>query len=275
VEAFIAQRLIRLICPDCKQQDKSAPLELKKLIARDLGLKSVDEVKIYRGKGCPACNFIGFFGRTAIYEILLVDEAIKDLVLKKAPSSQIKKAAVAKGMRTLRQDGWQKTISGATSPEEVMKVTSIEEESDSDKETDVSGQRQSRPEILPEEKVQSTGLERRVYVRLDSKVNVSYKIIEKEHDLLKRGIVPEQLSVTENISAGGVLLYVDEPLPIGSILELKLELPSESDSIECLARVVRVETTAEKGYLIGVCFLDLSGAERSRLNKYVEITQRG
>lgn len=93
--------------------------------------------------------------------------------------------------------------------------------------------------------------------------------------MLKRGIVPEHLSVTENISAGGMLLYVDEPLPVGSILELKLELPSESDSIECLARVVRIETTAEKSYLIAVCFLDLSGAERSRLNKYVEITQRG
>jgi hypothetical protein len=273
VEAFIAQRLIRLICPDCKHEDKSAPLELKNLIARDLGLKSVDEVKIYRGKGCPACNFIGFFGRTAIYEILLVDEAIKDLVLKKTPSSQIKKMAVSKGMRTLRQDGWQKTISGLTTPEEVMKVTSIEEESDLDKKMAVASQQQFRSEILPEEKVPSSAdLERRDYLRLNSKVNISYKIIEKEHNLLKRGIVPEHLSVTENISAGGVLFYLDEPLPVGSILELKLELPSESDPIECLARVVRIEMTAEKGYLIAVCFLDLSGAERSRLNKYVEIT---
>ncbi|MDD5255446.1 MAG: ATPase, T2SS/T4P/T4SS family, partial [Candidatus Omnitrophica bacterium] len=127
VEAFIAQRLIRLICPDCKYEDESAPVELKSQIAQEMGLKSIEEVKIYRGKGCPSCNFTGFFGRTAIYEILLIDEEIKDMILKKAPPGQIKKFALSKGMRTLRQDGWYKTISGITTPEEVMKVTSLDE----------------------------------------------------------------------------------------------------------------------------------------------------
>ncbi|MCX5703555.1 MAG: ATPase, T2SS/T4P/T4SS family, partial [Candidatus Omnitrophica bacterium] len=260
VEAFIAQRLIRLICPDCKQEDKSVPSELANLIARDLGLKSLNEVKIYRGKGCPVCNFTGFFGRTAIYEILLVDEAIKDLILKKAPSNQIKRMAVSKGMRTLRQDGWQKTISGLTTPEEVMKVTSVEEELDAGKKTDVFPRQQLPWEGLSQGSLESAGLEKRAYVRLDSKVNVSYKIIEKEHGLLKRGVTPEQLSVTKNISAGGVVFHSDEPLAVSTILELKLELPDGLDSIECLAKVVRIEMTAEKSYYIAVCFLDLSGA---------------
>ena len=128
VEAFIAQRLIRTICSGCKLEDKDIPTELKEQIAKDLGLKSSDEVKVFRGKGCPICNQTGFLGRTAIYEILLVDEQIKELIVKKMPSNQIKKMAISKGMRTLRQDGWQKVIAGITTPEEVMKNTSAEDE---------------------------------------------------------------------------------------------------------------------------------------------------
>ena len=126
VEAFIAQRLLRVLCADCKYEDTRAPLELRELIAKDLRI-SVQEVKVYRAKGCNNCNGTGFFGRIAIYEILLADETIKDLILKKTPSNQIKKVALAQGMRTLRQDGWQKVIAGITTPEEVMKVTPAQE----------------------------------------------------------------------------------------------------------------------------------------------------
>jgi hypothetical protein len=265
VEAFIAQRLIRVICPECKYEDKTSPLELKNLIARDLELKST-EVKIFRGKGCPNCNFTGFFGRTAIYEILSVDEAIKDLIVKKTPSDQIKKIAIARGMRTLRQDGWQKVISGLTTPEEVMKVTSQEEHSrDIERKTPIFSSH------LPDETISSLGSEKRRYQRLNSKINLSYKVLKSKDDLLKRGLSPEQLSVTKNISAGGLLFYADEPLPIGSILELNLELPDGKEPIECLARTVRIdEMEEEKKYNIAVCFLDITGAERTRLNKYTE-----
>lgn len=255
VEAFIAQRLIRVICPDCKYEDKTIPEELKEMIARDLELKSTEVnpvrdrlpeatdrhpqslisngVNIFRGKGCPNCNFTGFFGRTAIYEILPVDEVIKDLIVKKTPSDQIKKIAITRGMRTLRQDGWQKIISGLTTPEEVMKVTSAEEHSRIlERKTPIFSSH------LPNETISHSGSEKRRYQRLNSKINLSYKVFKSKDDLLKRGFWSEQLSVTKDISAGGLLFYADEPLPIGSILELNLELPDGKEPIECLARIV-------------------------------------
>ncbi len=266
VEAFIAQRLIRLICQDCKYEDTSAPPELKELIATDLDLTSKAEVKICRGKGCPTCNFTGFFGRTAIYEILLVDEEIKALILKKTPSNQIKNMALSRGMRTLRQDGWQKTIAGLTTPEEVMKVTSAAEPLEVEKNEVLFHQAQPGPDASG-----SQDLNKRVYQRLDSKVNVRYKAYKTQEELYKRGFKPEQLSVTRNISAGGVLFVADEPLPVGSILEVKIELIDRSEPIECLARVVRVdEMEPKKNYTIAVCFMDITGAQRARLNKFVE-----
>lgn len=266
VEAFIAQRLIRVICPECKYEDKAAPWELKNLIAGDLGLKAAD-VGIFRGKGCPNCNFTGFFGRTAMYEILIVDEEIEDLILKKASCEQIKKIAVSKGMRTLRQDGWQKITKGITTPEEVMKVTSQEEHLGAlEKSTPIPASeltRDNSPSLNPEE---------RRYLRLNSKINLSYKALKSKADLSKRGFQPEQFSVTKNISAGGLLFYNDELLPLGTILGLKLELPDGSAPIECLARIMRIDKRQEEGgYDIAVCFLDLANAERRRLDKYVEI----
>jgi len=265
VEAFIAQRLIRVICPECKYEDNKVPPALKELIAGELGVKAA-EVKIFRGKGCPNCNFTGFFGRTAIYEILLIDEAIKDLVLKKTTSSQIKKIAVSHGMRTLRQDGWQKTISGMTTPEEVMKVTSIEEQIDIEKNPQVSRAEPSEDDIL-----KPSQFDKRAYTRLSCEANLRYKVFKSQQDLMKRGFNPEQLSVTKDISAGGLLFVSNEPVTIGSILELKIELPDSKEPIECLARVVRIEEReADQNYNIAVCFLDITGAQKARMNKYVK-----
>jgi type II secretory ATPase GspE/PulE/Tfp pilus assembly ATPase PilB-like protein len=269
VEAFIAQRLIRLICQDCKFEDKDAPEELKEMIARDLGLKSTQEVKIFKGKGCPSCNFTGFFGRTAIYEILLTDEKIRDLILKKASSDQIKRVALAQGMRTLRQDGWQKTIAGLTTAQEVMRVTSIEENLEPEK---VVVKPHNNPSSENEEhNLGALPSERRVYSRLSRKINIRYRVFKSSDELIKRGYAPEQLSITRNVSAGGLLFVSDSLLPIGAVLEFKIELPDSSKPVESLARVVRIEEIEpEKSYNIAVCFLDITGADRARLNKYVE-----
>lgn len=265
VQAFIAQRLVRLNCPDCKYEDEKAPLELKEIIAKELGLKSMHEVKIYRGKGCPNCNFTGFFGRTAIYEILPVDELIKDLILKKTPSGSISRVAVSKGMRTLRQDGWHKTISGLTTPEEVMRVTTVAE------------QPLVKQQSLPHEYKFSDDvhrplvLDKRIYPRLDTKVNLHYTIFDSEEALVKAGFKPEQFSVTKNISAGGVLFFSNEPLLVSAIIELKMDLPDGEEAIDCLARVVRAEEAGQEHlYNVAVCFLDITGAERARLNKFIE-----
>ncbi|MCM8781052.1 MAG: Flp pilus assembly complex ATPase component TadA [Candidatus Omnitrophica bacterium] len=267
VEAFIAQRLIRLICLDCRYEDTSAPIELKEMIAKDLGLKSIDAVKISRGKGCPSCNFTGFFGRTAIYEILLLDGAIRDLILKKTPSGQIKRLALSRGMHTLRQDGWQKVIAGLTTPEEVMRVTSAEE-----------SVLESKYSIFqmpsfwePQQTSPLSEQDRRSYLRLNTKINMKYKIFKSVQDLTQQGFQPEQLSVTKNISAAGLLFISDEPIALASVLELNIELPDGKEPIQCLARVVRIEEINNR-YDVGVCFLDITAADKARLNKYVEST---
>ncbi|MBU2257608.1 MAG: Flp pilus assembly complex ATPase component TadA [Candidatus Omnitrophica bacterium] len=267
IEAFVAQRLIRLICPDCKYEDKVIANEVRQLIAGELGLKSPQEVKLYRGKGCANCNFSGFFGRTAIYEILLVDEQTKELIVKKSASNRIKNLAVSKGMRTLRQDGWQKVIKGLTTPEEVMRVTSIEEIREKPREEIIS------PGIAIREDEQSRPLldsERRIYNRLGSKINLRYKPFKNVQELTDRGFTLEQLSVTRNISAGGILFVSSEIINIGTFLELKLELPNNEEVVNCLARVVRVEELAEgKSYDVAGVFLDITSAQRARLDKYV------
>ena len=263
VEAFIAQRLVRVICPKCKKQDKAPEAFLKRQIAEDLGLESIDEVKFYRGKGCESCNFTGFYGRTAIYEVLLVDEAIKDLVLNRASASQIKRMAMPRGMRTLRQDGWQKIIAGITTPEEVMKVTSSEDYTAAEKEI-LFGQDQSGIKI-------GEPAERRVYPRLDVQFNIRYKVFKSKEELLKRGYAPEYINSTKNISAGGLLFESNETIAVGAILELVIELPDGQESIECLARVVRVkEIEINKSYDIGACFLDITSAQRAKLEKYIK-----
>lgn len=264
VEAFIAQRLIRTICHHCKYEDKSAPVELKAIIAGDLGI-SIADVKIFRGKGCANCNHTGFFGRTAIYEILLTDEAIKDMIMKKMSSSSIKKAAISKGMRTLRQDGWHKVIDGITTPEEVMDTTSSESDTSSTKTEDVQYR------FALDAAKQTSGPDKRVYGRLGNKVNVRYKLFNGDTALLlKRGLTQEQLSVTKNISAGGLLFVSDEILPVGVVLDLRVELAGGKEAVECLARVTRVEDTGrDKNYDIAVCFLDITSAQRKLLNEYI------
>ncbi|HBU08938.1 MAG TPA: hypothetical protein DEA99_07150 [Candidatus Omnitrophica bacterium] len=260
VEAFIAQRLIRVICSNCKYEDKSAPDELRLEIARESGL-AVSEVKVYRGKGCASCNSTGFFGRTAIYEILLLDDEVRSLVVKKTPSHQIKKLAVSKGMRTLRQDGWQKVLSGITTPEEIMKVTSASQESTGEMSVGTGSEPAS---TIPD------AFERRVFIRLDEKVDLRYKMLSLKEGQLRQSFNPEQLSASKNISAGGLVFIADEPLTVGSIVELKIEL-GPADSIECLAKVIRTEEKEpEKSYDIAVCFLDITSAQRQALSKHVE-----
>ena len=266
VEAFIAQRLIRLICQDCKHEDKSIPSEVKELIAKDLGIKT-SEVKIFKGKGCVNCNHTGFWGRTAIYEILLVDEAIKDMILKKVSAGQIKKVALSKGMRALRQDGWNKVIAGLTTPEEVLNVTSAEEEIT----LAVKRPQAAAGGLFDEKKTDSLNSDRRVYARLDSKVNLRYRVFKPQEAKGKTRAAAEQVSVTTNISAGGLLFVSDESFPIGSVLEMTIELYDDKEPIQCLARVVRVEEArAGKSYEIAVCFLDMTSAQKTRLENYIE-----
>jgi type II secretion system protein E len=120
VECFIAQRLVRVICDNCKTKIAPYP-ELAKDFA--LNPEEAAAASIYSGKGCEECKFTGYKGRTAIYEILIMNEQLRSMVLKRVPADQIKDKAVSLGMRTLRDDGWIKVKKGVTTPEEVLRVT--------------------------------------------------------------------------------------------------------------------------------------------------------
>ncbi|MFH0924865.1 MAG: ATPase, T2SS/T4P/T4SS family [bacterium] len=115
VNAFIAQRLVRIICPDCKEK-KTTPIPYNNCTENNI---------FYYGKGCKKCNFLGYRGRTSLHEVLIVDDEIKELVVKKAAASEVKKVAQQKGMVTLWEHGWQMVKEGITTPEEVLKVTQL------------------------------------------------------------------------------------------------------------------------------------------------------
>ncbi len=271
VEAFIAQRLVRVLCEHCKIEDTQIPREVRELIARDLGLASAAEVKVYKGKGCPNCNSTGFYGRTGIYEILLVDEPVKELIVKKMPSDHIKRLGLSRGMRTLRQDGWQKVLAGLTTPEEVMKVTSADNSREDD--THYTGRTGDGklPSPAPAVEAPAPGTDRRVFKRLPAKINVHYKMVKLPGESKPSGFTAEHLTVSSDSSAGGLLFISSEPIVPGSIVEITVEIPDGDKPVVCLARVVRVdEVEADRKFKVGVYFLDLSGGQRARLNKYVE-----
>jgi len=123
VEAFVAQRLIRLICSDCKEEDLKVPDPVRQEMARSLGIP-LDQVKVYHGRGCDKCNRTGYHGRTAIYEILQIDESIRDMLTTKPSIEHVKQTAMKNGMATLRQNGWQLVAAGITTVSEVLYVTS-------------------------------------------------------------------------------------------------------------------------------------------------------
>lgn len=268
VKAFIAQRLIRVICPKCKEEDIGLSAEIKKKIAKELGLDSAAALKTYRGKGCHHCNLTGFYGRTAIYEILIIDKGIIDLLLKKSPSDDIKKLAIKSGMKTLRQDGWHKVLDGITTPEEIMNVTQegnllySEEPAEPDKGA-VSGFAYDKEKTLLNEK--------RLYMRLNKKIKIYHKSFNAAANPEENKRKIEQAAKTINLSAGGLMFFSDKPIAVNSILELTIELPNDDNTIVCLAKVLRsLESAEEPGrWEIGVCFLDMISIDRARLNKYI------
>jgi general secretion pathway protein E/type IV pilus assembly protein PilB len=125
VNAFIAQRLVRVICPHCKKEIQGDP-ETIRMIASEIG-KNPSEIRLFRGEGCQSCSSTGYLGRTGIYEILMLRQGIRELITKRSSADTLKKAAVDSGMRTLRQDGWLRAIQGITTAEEVLRVVHLED----------------------------------------------------------------------------------------------------------------------------------------------------
>jgi len=115
---ILAQRLVRVICRTCIE-----PIEVAPALIAEIDNPGQDSIKAFHGKGCKECNHTGFRGRAGIYELLVVDDTVRQLILTKATSQTIRESARKKGMTTLREDGWKKVAKGITTVEEVLRVT--------------------------------------------------------------------------------------------------------------------------------------------------------
>lgn len=120
LEAVIAQRLVRKICPSCKE-----PFAPSQEVLDTIGLSSsiLQGKQFFHSKGCSVCNFTGYKGRTGIFEVLVMDDQLRNLVLERAPTVTIKEKAKELGMVSLKDSGLRKIFDGVTTIEEVAKVT--------------------------------------------------------------------------------------------------------------------------------------------------------
>ena len=116
----LAQRLGRRICRDCRQPIEGKEEDLVPYGHVPLG---VGPTTLYRGKGCPTCNFTGMKGRVAIYEVMPITDTLRDMILKSAATAELRQQAQRDGMKTLRQAGLMKVLEGTTTVEEVLRVT--------------------------------------------------------------------------------------------------------------------------------------------------------
>jgi len=123
VKSFIAQRLVRTICPDCVEvvdypRDYLAEIGVP---VKELG------TRFRRGAGCDQCRQTGYQGRAAIYEVCVITEPLRKLIMRRRDGSELKQCAIAEGMESLRQDGWRRVAQGKTTIEEVVRVTQTDE----------------------------------------------------------------------------------------------------------------------------------------------------
>ena len=122
VKAFLAQRLVRTICPDCVET-----VEYPKEYLEEINFPYEKGMTFLHGAGCENCRQTGYLGRLAIYEICVVTEPLKRLIMQKRDGGELKQCAIAQGMMTLRQDGWRRVAEGKTTIEEVVRVTQTDE----------------------------------------------------------------------------------------------------------------------------------------------------
>jgi type IV pilus assembly protein PilB len=120
LEAVLAQRLVRRICVDCRTSYDPGPS-----LIQQLGLKSQDvgTRQFFYGRGCEVCHDTGYLGRLGIFEMLRMNDRLRDLITGRTPTLMIRQQALEQGMRTLRDDGLRAIFNGATTIEEVIKYT--------------------------------------------------------------------------------------------------------------------------------------------------------
>jgi general secretion pathway protein E len=119
--AVLAQRLVRVLCPECREAYTPNAAELA-----ELGVRSAEPVKAYRPKGCHRCHHTGYYGRVGIFELMVLDDELRALIVQSTDSKSIRRLAASRGMHSLRQDGARKVMLGTTSIEEVVRATEEE-----------------------------------------------------------------------------------------------------------------------------------------------------
>jgi type IV pilus assembly protein PilB len=122
VSIAIGQRLVRKICDKCKEKVKMTPALKESLSKSPFGKLFRDDHTFYKGKGCEECNKSGYKGRLCINEVLVADEVIKEAILRKASSTEIRTLAMGRGMTTMLEDGYRKVEAGKTTFEEILRV---------------------------------------------------------------------------------------------------------------------------------------------------------
>ncbi len=126
LNAVVAQRLAKRICENCKEEVQMTEALQKALLDAGVKPEEIDSFKVYRGRGCEVCDGTGYKGRVALYEVLVVSEPIKELILNGASSLEIKREAIRLGMKTLRRSGLNKVKTGVTTLEEILRVSAAD-----------------------------------------------------------------------------------------------------------------------------------------------------
>ncbi|MGN6504444.1 MAG: GspE/PulE family protein [Tepidisphaeraceae bacterium] len=124
IQAVMAQRLVRVLCPKCKQVDKEPDMSWLKLAG--LGPKDIEGQTLYKPRGCDNCSGTGFRGRKGVFELMQMTSELRNLAFERAPTTKIRKAALAGGMKSLLMDGRSKILNGMTPAEESVKVAQVE-----------------------------------------------------------------------------------------------------------------------------------------------------
>ena len=289
--AFIAQRLLRVLCTKCRKEIKNPEQEIVDLVS--LNLSEDKPVTLYKKEGCKICNNTGFHGRTAIYEILPVDNDIKELIQRRASSKEIEEMAIKKGMKPIVQCAMGKVADGTTTIDEVMNALSLV----SAKHAQVVIAKEKKPleeniQVHKEKKIEQKIFqedEKRTYRRLNAHFPMTFSIHRnladdiqqklKEFGITEEDYWKEHTAITEDISAGGI--HFKSPLYLieGTVIDIKILVPvgdGVPKEINCLAKVKRVKEIGKTNvYGISECFLDMSTTDRNVLNEFIERNPKG
>ena len=117
LNVVVAQRLCRKICPECREPIK---MDIDELVACGYSQNTAKKITVYKGKGCKVCNNTGYKGRVGIYEVMTINAAMRDMIIKGTSSDQLKKEAIKAGMKTLRMSALTQVAKGLTSLDEAL-----------------------------------------------------------------------------------------------------------------------------------------------------------